>query len=145
MRVIFQASGEEIAHETDDLIVIAESMSLLDRSIVFVDDNDGGNLIVGMEHPGQIQEDHGHIRFTGCPFQDIFKVFFVIGRYPVAVQQFPVAMYLVAENLAGAVNRNPEIIAPLITLIRRPAALPYSRAIWLPMAALSSSLPWHRK
>ena len=61
VRVILQASGEQVAHEANDLVVVTKGMPLLDRGVVLIDDNNGCNLIMGMEHPGQIQEDHGHI------------------------------------------------------------------------------------
>ena len=70
MRIILQAAGKEVAHKANNLVVVAERMALLDWGIVLVDDDDRGNPIMGMEHPGQIQEDHGHIRFAGRPLQD---------------------------------------------------------------------------
>ena len=40
MRVVLQAAGEQIAYEPDDVLIETTGVALLDRCVVFVDDDD---------------------------------------------------------------------------------------------------------
>ena len=50
MRVIFKCTGKQVPDETDDFLIITGFMTLLNRCIVFVDDNDGSFPDMLMEH-----------------------------------------------------------------------------------------------
>ena len=56
MLVILKAPGEQIAHKPDHFIIIAFHVSLLNRRIVLINNNNGRNLVVLMKHCRQIQQ-----------------------------------------------------------------------------------------
>ena len=51
--VVLQAAGEEVSHKQDDLIVKVTGMTLLDRGVIFINDDDRCDPMMLMEHSGQ--------------------------------------------------------------------------------------------
>ena len=53
MRIVFQTAGEQVSHESDDRVVETAHMALLNGSVIFVNDDDGGNIMVLMKKQRQ--------------------------------------------------------------------------------------------
>ena len=79
MRIVLQTAGKQIAHKSNDSIIETVHMSLLDGSIVFVNDDDGGNIMVLMKQQRQCPQGHLIIHFISsfCCENGVF-LFFVI-------------------------------------------------------------------
>ena len=56
MRIVLQATRKQDSHEADHLIVIPKHMSLLNRRVVFINDDDWFHTVMFMQHSGQVQQ-----------------------------------------------------------------------------------------
>ena len=105
MRIVLQATGEQIAHKSNDSIIETVHMSLLDGSIVFVNDDDGGNIMVLMKQQRQCPQGHLIIHFISsfCCENGVF-LFFVITERRTGGQFIVTAEFLrdqLLERLIG--------------------------------------------
>ena len=110
MRIVLQATGEQIAHKSNDSIIETVHMSLLDGSIVFVNDNDGGNIMVLMKQQRQCPQGHLIIHFISsfCCENGVF-LFFVITERRTGGQFIVTAEFLrdqLLERLIGFFPRS---------------------------------------
>ena len=105
MRVILEAAGEEIAHKAHDIFVEALQMPLLDRRIVFVDDDDGGDPVVHMEHLGQDQQRVHHLGFGGLSGDDLLVICLVAVVAFRALGQLAVPLEFIGQQKADARQR----------------------------------------
>ena len=81
MRIVFQTTGEQVSHESDDRVVEAAHMTLLNGSIIFVNDDDRCNAVVLMDEQRQCPQGHLIFHFVSgfCCKKRIF-LFFVITK-----------------------------------------------------------------
>ena len=70
MAVVLQTAGEEISHKQDDLIVKITGVALLDRGVIFINDDNRCNLMMLMEHSGQGQHGAGEFHIACCPLHN---------------------------------------------------------------------------
>ena len=105
MRIVLQTAGKQIAHKSNDRIIETVHMSLLDGSIVFVNDDDGGNIMVLMKKQRQCSQGHLIFHFVSsfCCKKGIF-LFFVITKRGAGCQLVVAAEFLcdqLLERLIG--------------------------------------------
>ena len=110
MRIVLQTAGKQIAHKSNDSIIETVHMSLLDGSIVFVNDDDGGNIMVLMKQQRQCPQGHLIIHFISsfCCENGVF-LFFVITERRTGGQFIVTAEFLrdqLLERLIGFFPRS---------------------------------------
>ena len=54
MFVILETAGEKVAHKADNFVVEPFDVSLLNRSVIFVYDDNGSDTVILVEHTGKI-------------------------------------------------------------------------------------------
>ena len=54
MRVILQTTGKQIAHKVNYFLVESPHMTLLDWSVILIDDDDRCSSMMCMEHSGKV-------------------------------------------------------------------------------------------
>ena len=77
MLIVFKAAGKQVSHEEDDIVIKALHVALLDRSVVFVDDNDWGGTMMFMQHLGKDPERISKLRQGSFLFDDFSEIAFV--------------------------------------------------------------------
>ena len=64
MRIIFQTAGKQVAHKVCDRFIKSVHVALLNRCIIFVNDDDGGCAIVFMQQQSQRAQGHLIVNFV---------------------------------------------------------------------------------
>ena len=64
MRIIFQTAGKQVAHKVYDRFIKSVHVALLNRCIIFVNDDDGGCAIVFMQQQSQRAQGHLIVNFV---------------------------------------------------------------------------------
>ena len=105
MRIVLQTTGEQVSHEPDDRVVEAAHMTLLNGSIIFVNDDDRCDSVVLMEEQRQCPQGHLIFHFVSgfCCKKGIF-LFFVITKCGTGCQLVVTAEFLcdqLLERLIG--------------------------------------------
>ena len=108
MRIIFQTTGEQVSHESDDRVVEAAHMTLLNGSIIFVNDDDRCSVVVLMEKQRQCPQRHLIFHFVSgfCCKKRIF-LFFVITKRGAGCQLVVAAEFLRDQLLERLISFFP--------------------------------------
>ena len=105
MRIVLQPTGEQVSHESDDRVIEAAHMTLLNGSIIFVNDDDRCDIVVLMEEQRQCPQ--GHLIFyfvSGFCCKKGILLFFVITKRRAGCQLVVAAEFLrdqLLERLIG--------------------------------------------
>ena len=89
--VIFQPTGKQVAHKSDDFVVKALDVSLLDRRIVFVDDNNRRNTVIFVKHHREICQCHRQLNRSYRAGENFFYIRFFVLVEHICAFQFAVA------------------------------------------------------
>ena len=89
--VIFQSAGKQVAHKSDNFVIKALDMSLLDRRVVFVDDNNRRNTVIFVKHHRQISKSDRQLNRCSRAGKYFFYIRFFVLVEHICAFQFAVA------------------------------------------------------
>ena len=97
--IILEPAGKQVPHKPDDLVVIVLLIALLDGGVVLVNDDNGRNGIVLVQHSGQVQQCRSQLYLADLAVCQLFIGLFAILVALIAGQQFFVPPGLLCENI----------------------------------------------
>ena len=99
--VILKTSGKKVSHKENNVVVKSFAVTLLNGSIVLINNDDSLNAVMLVEQTGQCSQRHHHTCFFGISFQNIHKaLLFCFGQF-IACSQFIVAVVFLADDLGN--------------------------------------------
>ena len=89
--IVLQSAGKQVAHKPDNFVIKALDMSLLDRRIVFVDNNNRRNTVIFVKHHRQISQSDRQLNRCSRAGKYFFYIRFFVLVEHICAFQFAVA------------------------------------------------------
>ena len=97
--IILEPAEKQVSHKPDDLVVIVLLIAPLDGGVILVDDDNGRNGIVLVQHSGQVQQCRSQLYLADLAVCQLCIGLFAVLVALIAGQQFLVPPGLLCENI----------------------------------------------